>query len=635
MPDNLTNAAYTAARKLGRKHLSDNANNEYKGYLPVLDDRIKNVEIAGEIPLGMHEIPLRKIIGTRTAARSNAFAGNFMPLLDYTSEFSLKWQSLYANHMKEGIRDPIKVYEYINRYYVQEGNKRVSVLNYVGAVSAYANITRLIPRRDASNKEVSIYYEFLDFDKKRVFDNLWFTREGSFTKLVRYTERFVRENPEITDEVGEVINKTHRLFRGVYKKVFSKRELEVTTGDALVEYIGVFGYPLDAGEIEENLKNFQAQLLLIAGDKSRVTIETMRPRSHVLSKPIFKRASTVRVAFAFEGRPETMPWTRLHDIGRIRLERKYKNRITVDTLYDVPFGDVGETYEALSRLIENKPDILFTTSPNMSVATHRIALENPDIIVLNCDRAQEQKSLTTYFGKVQDTAFLCGVLAGAMTRRDRIGYMTSALYRNNLTYDVNAYGLGARIVNPRVEVMNYKLNHVNDIEEHLYACSEFAKFGADVALCQHSLGNPLTRKSFPGVFAQIYMLHPKKGIPDECIGAAACNWFVFYDSIVGDTLSEKGGLLENTFPGDGDAVHFGWGINTGLMEVYGVDAFMGHNATRLLQIFRELVKTGSIHPFTGPVFDNEGVCRIEPHDTPSLIETQNMDWYINAVTKVI
>lgn len=634
MPDSQTNAAYIAARKLGRKYLSENSNAEYKGYLPILDERIKNVDIIGEIPLGAHEIPLKKIIGTRTSARSNAFAGNFMPLLDYTSEFSLKWQSLYASHMKDGIRDPIKVYEYINRYYVQEGNKRVSILNYVEAVSVYANVIRLIPMRDESNKDVSIYYEFLDFDKKQVFDNLWFSREGSFTKLVQHTERFMRYNPEITGEVGELINKTHRLFRGAYKKVFPKNELEVTTGDALVEYIGVFGYPEEALEIEENLKNFRSQLLLIAGDRGRVTIETRRPESHVLSKPLFKRSNKIRVAFAYEGRPETMPWTRLHDIGRERLERKYKDRAIIDTLYDVPLGNEGETYEALLGLVEREPDILFTTSSNMSVATHRIALENPDMIVMNCDRAREQKSLNTYFSKVHDTSFLCGVLAGAMTRHDKIGYMSSALFRDDLTYDVNAYGLGARIVNPRVEVINYRLKHVNDVEEHLYACAEFSKFGADVALCQHSPGNPLARKSFPGVFAQMYMLHPKKGITDECIGAAACNWFVFYDSIVGDTLREKGGLL-NTFPGDGDAVHFGWGINTGLVEVYGVDAFMGHNATRLMQIFRELVKTGSIHPFTGPVFDNKGVCRIERHDTPSLIEIQNMDWYINAITKVL
>ena len=44
----------------------------------------------------------------------------------------MKWSDLYDSYKQEGIRDAIKVYEYMNRYYVQEGNKRVSVSHYGG-----------------------------------------------------------------------------------------------------------------------------------------------------------------------------------------------------------------------------------------------------------------------------------------------------------------------------------------------------------------------------------------------------------------------------------------------------------------------------------------------------------------------
>jgi len=129
MADQESRAAYLAARKLGRKFVSDNAKTEAKGYLPVLDDRLRGVEIVGEINLGYHEIPLKKIVGTKTAGRSNSFAGNFMPLLGDDTEFALKWQAVYSSQLREGIREHIKVFEYLNRYYVQEANKRVSILN--------------------------------------------------------------------------------------------------------------------------------------------------------------------------------------------------------------------------------------------------------------------------------------------------------------------------------------------------------------------------------------------------------------------------------------------------------------------------------------------------------------------------
>ena len=145
MADYESTQHYKQARAYGRHFLSEHSDSSTKGYLHILDDLLDNVEITGEINLGTIEIPINKILGTRTSARSNAFAGNFMPLLPENTEFGAKWMKLYRAHINEGIREPIKVYEYINRYFVQEGNKRVSVLKYNGAVSVYAKVTRLIP----------------------------------------------------------------------------------------------------------------------------------------------------------------------------------------------------------------------------------------------------------------------------------------------------------------------------------------------------------------------------------------------------------------------------------------------------------------------------------------------------------
>lgn len=58
-----------------------------------------------------------------------------MPLLDEDTEFAQKWNALCDAHLSVGIRDPIKAYEYMNKFYVEEGNKRVSVMKYYEAMS--------------------------------------------------------------------------------------------------------------------------------------------------------------------------------------------------------------------------------------------------------------------------------------------------------------------------------------------------------------------------------------------------------------------------------------------------------------------------------------------------------------------
>lgn len=100
---------------------------------------------------------MEKIVGTRARGRTNAFAADFMPLLPENSEFARKWYALCEAHLSdEGLRDPVSCYEYMGRFYVREGNKRVSILKYFGATAIPAFVTRILPA-DKSTPEGQAY----------------------------------------------------------------------------------------------------------------------------------------------------------------------------------------------------------------------------------------------------------------------------------------------------------------------------------------------------------------------------------------------------------------------------------------------------------------------------------------------
>ena len=126
---------YMSALKLGKREYNACVNKGKYPYLPVMESMMDEEQIDSEVSLGIDQIPLRLVVGTCTAGRTNAFADNWMPILEWGSEFSAKWASLSDSQVNEGIRDPIKVYEYMNKFYVLEGNKRVSVLKYFNAVT--------------------------------------------------------------------------------------------------------------------------------------------------------------------------------------------------------------------------------------------------------------------------------------------------------------------------------------------------------------------------------------------------------------------------------------------------------------------------------------------------------------------
>jgi hypothetical protein len=173
---------YQKALRQGQRDYREKMNAGQSPFLPVLDDILQNVPVENQIPLGQVEIPLELLVGTKTSGRTAAFASNFMPLLGLKTEFATKWINLCVSHVDEGIRDPITCYEYMGRFYVQEGNKRVSVLKYFDASSITGNVTRVVPQY-SEDPAVQMYYEFMHFYP--VMQNYLLT----FTKSGRMVER--------------------------------------------------------------------------------------------------------------------------------------------------------------------------------------------------------------------------------------------------------------------------------------------------------------------------------------------------------------------------------------------------------------------------------------------------------------
>ena len=155
---------YQEALKLGKKEYKACVSQGRFPYLPVLDDILSRENIQTEQNMGLMQIPLDFVVGTATKGRTYSFAANFMPILDADTEFACKWIALSDAQVNEGIRDPIVAYEYMNRYYVVEGNKRVSVLKYFKADSIVANVTRKIPKY-SEDEDVKLYYEYMKYNQ--------------------------------------------------------------------------------------------------------------------------------------------------------------------------------------------------------------------------------------------------------------------------------------------------------------------------------------------------------------------------------------------------------------------------------------------------------------------------------------
>ena len=247
---------YEKAKRIGERAFRRDMLRGRYPYLPVLDDIIQKEEIIGETNLGLVNIPLDRVIGTSTAGRTNAFARNFMPIMDMNTEFGVKWAMLCDAHIAEGIHDAIKVYEFMNYFYVVEGNKRVSVLKYFNADSIPAFVTRKIPKL-SDRKDIKIYYEFMDLNLRNyahLGDALWdvFVREkiiyktqnsktmhkltiekvnGEFqVELLKFLE------PYLTDEEKDLVRRARNIPTSAFRKISHAVHSGATAFEVLIGF---------------------------------------------------------------------------------------------------------------------------------------------------------------------------------------------------------------------------------------------------------------------------------------------------------------------------------------------------------------------------------------------------------------
>ena len=249
---------YRKARQTGMKEAKRSQSRGCSPYLPVLDEILAVETTCGEADLGVVEIPIELIGGPRSAGRSQAFSHSFLPLMEEDSEFCHKWTALCKAHMDSGITDPIKAYEYMHTFYVAEGNKRVSVLRYFGAVNIPAEVIRILPLKNDSRAS-RIYYEYVDFYRLSGVNYLWFSAPGRFPRLQEEVGKAPDE--KWTEEERRKFFSVYTSFSTLYGDK-SAKELagRMTTGDALLLYLDIFGYDVVKQYTQTQMKEGFLQL---------------------------------------------------------------------------------------------------------------------------------------------------------------------------------------------------------------------------------------------------------------------------------------------------------------------------------------------------------------------------------------
>ena len=607
-----------ALKKAQKEFRACTARGEYP-YLPALDDFLPKEEQLNTANLGTIQVPMEFIAGSKSGGRTQAFARNFMPLMNEDSEFASKWTRLCQAHLEEGIRDPIKAYEYMNRYYVEEGNKRVSVLKFFGADSVSAQVTRILPKR-SQTPEVNLYYEFVDFYRYSRVNFVEFSKPGSYVRLQELVGKSAGEVWTQDDRSG--FSTAYYYFRLAYEACGGHR-LSSTVGDAMLAYMDIYGYQSLRGQGAMEIKKAVARAweeIRLQQEAAPIDVKLApeeKKGGDILSKVLPKAVpKPMKVAFVHDKTPELSGWTYGHELGRRHLELAYGDGIETTAYFHALEKD---PLAVIEQAISEGGSVIFTTSPRLLPASLRAAVDHPDVTILNCSLGTSHRYIRTYYARMYEVKFISGAIAGALAGGNDVGYVCDYPIFGQVA-GINAFALGVQLTNPVARVY-LEWSAVGGAEA---AAKRLTERGIRLISAQDLARMGLCRDSGFGLCLMTDDTQVNLATP-------VWQWGAYYEAILQSIRSK---VFRAEYQESHKALNYYWGLSAGVVGLHCSNK-LPQSAKKLAALLHDGICSGSCSPFRGPIYAQDGQQIIGEKETLNTEDIINMDYLVDTVVGTI
>ena len=600
-------------------------------YLPALNSMVQEIDRYPVREVGIKEIPMYMIAGTKTVGRQNSFASNFMPLMEYGTEFSYKWSTLYDSAIEDGIREPIKVYEFMNKFYVEEGNKRVSVSKFIGYASVPGEVLRILPPKNGSIAS-KINYEYIDFFFVSGIFEITFSKLGSYAKLARFLNRDLETI--WPDEQVEELLFAYRTFDKCYSAKRT-RKLSLTVGDAFLLYLEVYSIEslmndaesVVGHKIQRLWNEFLTQTQEDNIDLVRTPDEVGRGSS-VQTLMTLNSAYTgkpLRVAFLFEKNESESSWAYSHELGANQMVEKFEG--AVEAVKFENCADKKELHTALQACVADEEDIVFATSPSMLDECLKAAIEYPKLRIMNCAVNLSISSIPTYYTRMYEAKFLLGCLAASLAENHMIGYRADYPIYGGIA-NINAFALGAAWFDPYAKVkLVWATKKGSNWEQELIDSGCKIISGIDMIKPKDPTRKyGLYRLCDAGTVRSDGSVRTEQEV--ENLAASVNQWGAYYEQILRKLID--GSLDARKNNAKGKAVNYWWGMSAGVVDIILSDT-LPYASRKAVQTLRRLIISGTTNPFEGEIHTQNGI--LQGPDSPALTDKEiiTMDWLCDNV----
>ena len=304
-----------------------------------------------------------------------------------------------------------------------------------------------------------------------------------------------------------------------------------------------------------------------------------------------------------------------HDKGRQAIEAL--PGVTTSYVEAVPEGPDSE--RVMQNMARKDFDLIFATSFGYMDSMLKVAKQFPKTVFMHCSGFKTAENMGNYFGRMYQARYLSGMVAGAMTKGNVLGYV-AAFPIPEVIRGINAFTLGARAVNPKATVRVVWTKTWYDPATEKEAAKSLLDIGADVIAQHQDSPGPQEAAQEKGVYSIGYNSDMSTFAPKAHLTAPVWNWAPYYTKVVEDV--RKGTWKpEAAWPGMAD----------GVVDLAPFGPMVPQDVQDKVNAEKAKIIAGTQKIFVGPIKDQNGEVKIADGVVATDPELLGMTWFVEGV----
>ena len=311
-------------------------------------------------------------------------------------------------------------------------------------------------------------------------------------------------------------------------------------------------------------------------------------------------------------------WSYAHNQGRLEIEKMDG----VKTSFVEAVNEGPDSERVMQNMARKGYDLIFATSFGYMDPMLKVAKQFPKTTFMHCSGFKTADNMGTYFGRMYQARFLSGMVAGAMTKSNIMGFV-AAFPIPEVIRGINAFALGAQSVNPDATVRVVWTKTWYDPATEKEAAKSLLDVGADVIAQHQDSPGPQEAAEEKGVYSVGYNSDMSKFAPKAHLTAPIFNWAPIYTKAVKQVQA-----------GEWKSESIWVGLEAGVVDLAPMGAMVPKDVQEKVMAKKQAI-IGGEKVFVGPIKDQAGNEKVAAGQAMADGDMLGMTWFVEGVVGTI